>query len=122
MQKPSDTKKIVDEIAEIVAGDFADIDHLNELLYHKIWNRLPGNAQDCIGALFIVGPLWDGDVPSKNGRDVLIEHGLAFRTVVKGKEGYQALTMPAVWLWKAFCRTENRDFMTGKPNTKSGEN
>lgn len=36
------------------------------------------------------GPLWDGDVPSKSGRDKLIDLGLLIRVVVKGEDGYTA--------------------------------
>lgn len=51
-----------------------------------------GFCFDTLLALAKDGPCWDGDVPSKSGRDDLIEHGLAMRVVAKGQEGYTALT------------------------------
>ena len=47
---------------------------------------------DSLVALVEIGPLWDGDVPSKRGRDSLIDQGLAVRVIVDGKDGYTAAT------------------------------
>lgn len=51
-----------------------------------------GFCFDTLLALAKNGPLWDGDVPSKSGRDDLIEHGMAIRVVVKGEDGFTGLT------------------------------
>lgn len=51
-----------------------------------------GAEKDTLIALVEQGPLWDGDVPSKTGRDSLIKQGLAVRVVVKGTDGWQAAT------------------------------
>jgi hypothetical protein len=64
------------------------------------WLEANGGALDTLIGLVERGPLADGDVPSKAGRNCLIEWGLAVRTVVKGEEGYQAATMDGV---QAFC-------------------
>lgn len=48
--------------------------------------------RDTLVALVEHGPLWDGDIPSKSGRDVLIDCGLAVRVVVKMEDGYTAAT------------------------------
>lgn len=53
---------------------------------------LTGAEVDTLIALVERGPLWDGDVPSKCGRDGLIERGYAVRVVVKGEDGWQAAT------------------------------
>ena len=47
---------------------------------------------DTLVALVERGPLWDGDVPSKSGRDALLERGHAIRVIVKGEDGWQAAT------------------------------
>ena len=47
---------------------------------------MTGAEKDTLIALVEQGPLWDGDVPSKHGRDLLLAHGLAVRVVVKGEE------------------------------------
>jgi hypothetical protein len=51
-----------------------------------------GFCFDSLLALAKNGPCWDGDVPSKSGRDDLIDHGLAVRVIVKGEQGFTALT------------------------------
>lgn len=48
--------------------------------------------KDTLIALVEQGPLWDGDIPSKQGRDALIQAGFAVRVVVKGSDGWQAAT------------------------------
>lgn len=53
---------------------------------------MTGAEIDCLIALIEIGPLWDGDVPSKRGRDSLIEQGLAIRIIVAGADGYTAAT------------------------------
>ena len=53
---------------------------------------LTGAEAETLVALVEHGPLWDGDVPSKSGRDGLLQKGYAVRIVVKGEDGYQAAT------------------------------
>jgi hypothetical protein len=53
---------------------------------------LSGAELDTLIALVERGPLWDGDVPSKSGRDGLISRGLAVKVVVNGTDGWQAAT------------------------------
>lgn len=53
---------------------------------------LNGAAKDTLIALVECGPLEDGDVPSKLGRDCLLELGLAAKVIVKGRDGFQAAT------------------------------
>lgn len=55
-------------------------------------SALTGGEKDTLVALVEAGPLWDGDVPSKAGRDALIERGLAVRVVVRLEDGFTAAT------------------------------
>ncbi|GAT33274.1 hypothetical protein TSACC_21687 [Terrimicrobium sacchariphilum] len=48
--------------------------------------------RDVIRATFRKGPLFDGDVPSKSGRDSLLSDGFVAKVVVKGEDGYNACT------------------------------
>lgn len=48
--------------------------------------------RDCICASFERGPLFDGDVPSKAGRDALVGMGYMAHVVVRGQDGYNACT------------------------------
>jgi len=59
-----------------------------------------GNAVDCIKAAFARGPLYDGDVPSKAGRDWCLEQGLIAKVIVRGEWGYNALTYKGAWVYK----------------------
>jgi hypothetical protein len=49
---------------------------------------LSGAAYDTLHCLFVHGPTFDGDVPSKCGRDELVKRRLAMR-----HDGYQTLTI-----------------------------
>jgi hypothetical protein len=58
----------------------------------EIEEQLDGAAIDTLHALFVNGPLYDGDIPSKRGRDFLVENDLVARITVKGEAGYNACT------------------------------
>lgn len=62
---------------------------------------MTGAEKDTLIALVECGPLWDGDVPSKAGRDSLLKQGLAVRVVVKGEDGWQAATYAGRDAYKA---------------------
>lgn len=47
---------------------------------------------DTLIGLVEFGPLWDGDIPSKAGRDSLIKMGFAVRIILCGEDGYTAAT------------------------------
>lgn len=49
---------------------------------------LSGAEWDVLWCLFKNGATWDGNIPSKSGRDVLIERGLAYRD-----DGWTVLTV-----------------------------
>lgn len=51
------------------------------------FESLSGAAKDEMMQLFVVGPTWDGNLVSKQGRTELIDKGLAFK-----QEGFQSLT------------------------------
>jgi hypothetical protein len=51
------------------------------------FGQLTGNAQEALCQLFVSGPTWDGNLVTKNGRNELINRGLAIRV-----EGWQQLT------------------------------
>lgn len=62
---------------------------------------LSSAERETLDALVVVGPLWDGDVPSKSGRDDLIDRGYAVRVVVKLEDGYTAATYAGRDAWTA---------------------
>lgn len=53
---------------------------------------LTGAELDTLVAMIESGPLEDGNVPSKNGRDSLISRGYAVRIVMKLEDGITAAT------------------------------
>lgn len=54
--------------------------------------QFTGAELDTLIALVERGPLDDGDVPSKAGRNSLIERGFATKIVVNAQDGYNAAT------------------------------
>ncbi len=62
---------------------------------------LTAAEKDTLIALVERGPLWDGDVPSKQGRDSLVRRGLAAKVIVKGEDGWQAATYAGRDAYKA---------------------
>lgn len=56
--------------------------------------------RDTIRAAFRNGPLYDGDVPSKSSRDVLVEDGFIAKVVVRGSDGFNACTYRGKWAYK----------------------
>ncbi len=68
-------------------------DELREVLeLVEIALSLSGAAKDVLRQLRNSGPVEDGDVVSKAGRNDLINCGAAVKICVKGEQGYQACT------------------------------
>ena len=59
--------------------------------------RMNSGERDCIYAAYKNGPLFDGDLPSKAGRNSLLENGYIAKVVVKGEDGYNACTYKGAW-------------------------
>lgn len=62
--------------------------------------NLSGAEIDTLNCAFKTGPLEDGDVPSKSGRDELVSKGLMGRVIVNGAWGYNACTYKGAWVQK----------------------
>jgi hypothetical protein len=70
--------------------------------WREIYRSLSGGAIDTLACLCKYGPTYDGNVPSKAGRDELWDKKLCARIVLKGCEfGYQAATYLGAHVWKA---------------------
>lgn len=54
--------------------------------------EMTASEQDVIATAFKHGPLHDGEVPSKVARDALLTEGLIAKVIVKGVDGFNALT------------------------------
>lgn len=63
-----------------------------QLTVKNIAESLTSAEKYTLHVLLLNGPLDDGDVPSKQGRDLLIEKDLAVKTIVKASDGYQVAT------------------------------
>lgn len=61
-----------------------------------------GFCYDTLIALVEKGPVWDGNIPSKAGRDQLIDLGMAVRVIFKGEDGFTAATYLGSQLYK-YC-------------------
>lgn len=60
-------------------------------IVHVIACFLPKHLHEQLHQL-VNGPIWDGDVVSKNDRSQLIDLGLATRVTAYGEQGYTAAT------------------------------
>ena len=59
-----------------------------------------GGERDCIYAAFRNGPLFDGDVPCKSGRNSLLSKGYMAKVVVRKEDGYNACTNKGAWAYR----------------------
>lgn len=59
-----------------------------------------GAERDVLYAAYRRGPLFDGDVPCKSGRNSLLEEGFIAKVVVKGEDGYNACTHKGAWAYR----------------------
>ena len=91
------------EIELILKNMWAAPQHSQEFkrLTARIWAMLSPHARVTLNALVREGPLFDGDVPSKVGRNMLLDFRLATKVVVAGETGYQAATYDGFYVWKA---------------------
>lgn len=78
-----------------------DEEDFEDAKYRNIWRQLSGAARETLHCLFKHGPTWDGDVPSKCGRDELLEKRLASKIcMANGEDGYQAATYLGARVWR----------------------
>lgn len=61
--------------------------------------KLTGGEVDTIIGAFKNGPIYDGDVPSKSARDGLLSEGFMAKVIVKGEDGFNALTYRGAMLY-----------------------
>ena len=66
-----------------------------------VWDGLSDAQREQLNQLLHQGPVWDGNIISKEARTDLIEYGLAVRCCFMGEDGYTAATYPAVTVFKA---------------------
>lgn len=71
-------------------------------------NSLAGFIIDAFQQALRSGPLADGDLVSKAGRDFLLEEGLMVKVLVNGEQGYQALTYKAFDLKRIYYIAHER--------------
>ena len=91
------------ELYEVVFGavGLSTKDELIEnLLLIDVAHELSPAAIATLTAAFKAGPLDDGDVPSKSGRDELVAAGLVAKTITKGEWGGNACTYKGAWAFK----------------------
>lgn len=72
-----------------------------EVATFALYFALTGVQRDQLRQLLFTGPIWDGDVLSKNARGDLFQLGLAVRCCVKGEQGYTAASYRAYTVWNA---------------------
>lgn len=65
--------------------------------------RMSGAEIDTLVALYERGPLYDGDVPSKSGRDALVRSDMAAKVIVRGEDGYNACTYKGACAYRVYA-------------------
>jgi hypothetical protein len=66
-----------------------------------IWEAMTQNEQACLKQLVETGPVWDGNIVSKEGRGHLFDYGLATRIIVKNEQGYSGANYRGWNVYKA---------------------
>lgn len=61
-----------------------------------------GRCADTLIGMVKNGPLFDGDVPSKEERDILMEVGLGVKVCMNGEDGFNAARQIAFWVVREF--------------------
>lgn len=68
--------------------------------YAALAEQLNGAGVDSLVSLIETGePVFDGDIPSKSGRDHLIQLELASRAIYKGEYGYAVATYLGAYVY-----------------------
>jgi hypothetical protein len=72
--------------------DLLDKHELVELVHMIDFAKTYRRGHEALYQLHAYGPVWDGDLISKNDRDVFLENGACAKVCVKGEQGYNACT------------------------------
>lgn len=72
--------------------DLHDKRELAELVQMIDFAKTYRRGHEALYQLHANGPVWDGDVVSKNDRDVFLEIGACAKVCVKGEQGFNACT------------------------------
>lgn len=92
-------KQLLDALHESVeTSSPAELKAACELIIEV--QAMDGGERDCLFAAYRHGPLFDGDVPSKAGRNSLLEKGYMAKVVVKGEDGFNACTNKGAWAYR----------------------
>lgn len=83
-----------------IALDYA-IDEDKKDALKKMHGMLTGDMKDTLNKIAKEGPIADGDVPSKKGRDRLADMGMVDRVAIKGEFGQWGATGLGFHLWDA---------------------
>lgn len=66
-------------------------DTLTPVAVRTMFSFLSSAAREVMMQMFVFGPVWDGNLVSKQGRSELVELGLVFRV-----QGWQSLTQTGI--------------------------
>lgn len=71
-----------------------------------VYDAMSGSHREALQLMIDEGPIEDGDVPSKQARDELIEMGFAVRVCAKGSQGFTACNYVGWAIMRAPARSE----------------
>ena len=79
-------------IAMFERPDLMDKGELVDLVYMIDFAKSYRRGHEALYQLHAKGPVWDGDVVSKNDRDVFLGIGACAKVCVQGEQGFNACT------------------------------
>ena len=117
-------KKIEDRIADLLKLNSTDDKDFNEVNWKiamefvvehsknddaaKLYKLLSGGETDTLKKCIEAGPISDGDVPSKDARDKLIDMGMVVKVVSKGEDGFNACNQIAYSFYQLATKDDSK--------------
>jgi hypothetical protein len=103
------------EILNVSTELSTDAELINAVKLITHVQQMDAGQRDTIRAAYMLGPLDDGDVPSKSARDTLIADGYITKVVVKGEDGFNACTHKGRDAYKIITNTTHYEHFKSIP-------
>lgn len=107
IHRESESSRFRTAVKKSVAAMVTQMDQCDDhyaCLCTALYILCSGAERETLTALVTLGPIWDGDIPSKASRDELLTLGLASRACVKGEQGYTVANYRGWDVWRTKVR------------------
>lgn len=102
-------ERVLSEYKALVNSDDEESQDTKQDLAWEFWNLLRYEEAEAYEKCHAHGPVEDGEWPSKVGRDMISQHGIIDRVVVKGDHGPWVVTSFGATLYRDICVTKDKD-------------